>query len=136
MSDEVRGFRIYIPGDGRRITESRDVTLLDSMLLDMAVNTASISLGTVPDTPDAVLATEQPSVHSSTPVLEPTNSCHVDTTSSPERSAATVSQGNSAEMEREPQGVEGLELLGEVYREYSIEGNWYPVPVVVYDTQF
>ncbi|KAE8977851.1 hypothetical protein PR002_g24888 [Phytophthora rubi] len=32
MSNEVRGFRIFTPGDGRRITESRDVTLLDSVL--------------------------------------------------------------------------------------------------------
>ncbi|KAE9285356.1 hypothetical protein PF008_g26936 [Phytophthora fragariae] len=136
MSDEVRGFRVYTPGDGRRITESRDVRLLASMLLDMAANTSSVSQGMVPDTYNAVLAPEQPSVHSSTPALEPTNSRHVDATSSPERSAAAVSQGNvdlvatepavkraasdatpnanpmptnSAEMEREPQGAEELE---------------------------
>jgi hypothetical protein len=36
----MRGYRVYTPGAGRRIIESSDVTMLDSMLLDSLVNTA------------------------------------------------------------------------------------------------
>lgn len=34
FSEEIRGYKVYIPGDGRPIKESTDVAILDSMLVD------------------------------------------------------------------------------------------------------
>lgn len=37
FTEEIRGYRVYVPGDARPIKETTDVILLDSMLLDEVV---------------------------------------------------------------------------------------------------